>query len=101
MVSTLDEVAAIVATAIETSGFKNFQNTSRQNDSSLYVMKDADFIDLEQVEWNSAMEEQCAFETTATGLKEMQRLSNFTICRTPSIESGSRYFFEDKVALNR
>ena len=52
MVSTLDEVAATVATAIETSGFKNFQNTSRQNDSSLYVMKDADFIDLEQVEWN-------------------------------------------------
>ena len=97
MVSTLDEVAATVATAIETSGFKNFQNTSRQNDSSLYVMKDADFIDLEEVEWNTAMEEQCAFETTAIGLKEMQRLSNFTICRTPSIESGSCFFLKTKL----
>ena len=86
-----------MATAIETSGIKNFQNTSRQNDSSLYVMKDADFIDLEEVEWNSAMEEQCAFETTATGLKEMQRLKNFTICRTPSIESGSRVLLKTKL----
>lgn len=52
MVSTPDEVAATVATAIETAGFKNFQNTSRQKDSRLYVMKDADLIDLEEVEWN-------------------------------------------------
>jgi len=31
-------------------------------------MKDADLIDLEEVEWNSVLEEQCAVETTATGL---------------------------------
>ena len=52
MVSTPDEVAATVASAKETAGFKNFQNTSRQKDSRLYVMKDADLIDLDEVEWN-------------------------------------------------
>ena len=71
VVSTLEEVAAAVATVIETVGFKIFQNASTQKDSSLYVMKDADLIDMEEVERNSALEEQCAVETTVTA-KEMQ-----------------------------